>query len=98
VDVWYEDYLLVLNIGEWTHDHPESLGELIEKIERIVGEKIVVWRVTRPDGNWYSGHYDADELKEFGPEFLDEPDSGVEAGEHLQKETFTQVLEDRVVE
>ncbi|MCP4675305.1 MAG: hypothetical protein GY854_07330 [Deltaproteobacteria bacterium] len=98
IDVWYEDNLMVLNIGDWTHDHPETLGELVEKIERIVDEKIVVWRVTRPNGFEYSGHYDSDELTQEGPEFLDEPDTGVEAGDRLQKETFTKLLIDKMVE
>lgn len=95
--VWYEGDLLVLNIGDWTHSHPESLNALTNLIDRVVTEKIVVWRVTRANGFKYSGHYDADELADQGPRFLDEPDTGVEPGDHLQKETYTQVLEDKVI-
>jgi hypothetical protein len=62
IDIGYEGELIVLNIGDWTHDHPESLDELTYTIRRIVEEKIVVWRVIRPDGYEYSGHYDIDEL------------------------------------
>ena len=98
IEVWYEEELMVLNIGDWTHDHPESLDELTHKIDRIVEEKIVVWKVTRPDDYEYSGHYDLDELREKGLQFLDEPDSEVEPGDRLQKETYTQLMEDRIIE
>ena len=98
IDVWYVDDLMVLNIGEWTHEHPNSLDELTHIINRIVQNKIVVWKVTRPNGYWYSGHYDLDELKIQGPELLDEPDSDIETGDHLQKETYDKLLEDRVIE
>jgi hypothetical protein len=97
IDVFSEDELMVLCIGEWTHDHPETLAELSDIIDRVVKDKVIIWKVTRPNGYEYSGHYDIDDWK-ANPEWVDEPDSYIEPGDRLQKETFTKLIEDRIIE
>jgi hypothetical protein len=93
----YDEDLMILGIGEWCHDHPESVSDAIEIIERTIDDKIVIWKVTRPDGYWYSGFYDIDEWRE-NKDLVDEPDTGIEAGDKIEKATFSKTIEDRIVE
>jgi len=97
LEIFYNKDDIVLSVGKWTHCHPTPLDELIEKIEKITKEKIIVWKVTRPDGHWYSGHYDIDEWKE-NLTMVDEPDTNIEKGDRIEKATFKSILEDKFIE
>jgi len=89
--------LMILGVGEWCHDHPESVPNAIEIIKRIIHDNIIIWKVTHPNGYWYSGFYDVDEWKE-NKDLVDEPDTGIEPGDKLEKSTFSKTLENRIVE
>ncbi len=97
LELSYDDDLLVLGVGKWCHDHPKSVPDALEMMEQIIDDRIVIWKVTRPDGYWYSGFYDIDEWKEK-VDLVDEPDTGIESGDKLEKSTFSKRLEDKVIE
>ena len=96
LEIFYDCNDIVLSIGKWTHCHPTSMEELNHSIEKIVKGKIIIWKVTRQDGYWYSGHYDIDEWKK-NPNMVDEPDTNVENGDRIERSTFTKIIEDRII-
>jgi hypothetical protein len=96
LDIFFDKNDIVLSIGEWIHSHPESTDELIQSIKKIIDEKIIIWKVTRPDGYWYSGHYDIDEWKE-NINMIDEPDAYIEKGDRIERSTFKKMIEDKII-
>lgn len=96
IEIFFDESDIVLSIGKWTHSHPSSMEELISDIDRITNGKIVVWKVTRPDGYWYSGHYDVDMYRE-NINMVDEPDTNIENGDRIERSTFHKVIEDRII-
>lgn len=94
--LYHEGHSMVLVIGTWTHCRPRNFEALKHKIERVLREKIVIWKVSRPNGYTYYGHYDIDEY-ETHTCIVDQPDTVVEEGDRVQKSTFKKLVEDRVV-
>jgi hypothetical protein len=97
LDLFYDKNTIVLHIGQWTHTHPETIDELILTIDKIINDEIIIWKVTRPDGYWYSGHYDLIEWQEDST-MVNEPDSLIEKGDRIERSTFNTFIENKVVE
>ena len=91
IEVFYDNELLVVSIGEWTHKHPESMKRTIELIDDIIKDKIIIWKITKRDQGWYSGHYHVDEYAKQ-PEMVDEPFTYLEDEDLLELSTFNRII------
>lgn len=97
--VWIEKDEIGVGIGEWTHTHFKDIDECLLFIKDILDDFIVVWKVTKPDGGWYSGHYDLRlwqeniDKKDWNYNPIDEPDSNLEPNDKVHRSTFNKILE-----
>lgn len=99
IDICFDNQndLIVLNYGNWTHEHPETFSELSDILNKVIEEKIVIWKVTRPNGYEYFGAYDLDDYNE-NPMYIDEPDSNIEVGDYIIKKTIFQIIEEKKIQ
>ena len=98
--VWIENDEIGVEIGKWTHTHFNDIDECLLFIKDILDDFIVVWKVTRPNGYWYSGHYDIRlwqenlDKKDWNYNHIDEPDSLLDSDDKIHRFTFNKILED----
>ena len=100
IDIWIENDEIGIGIGQWTHTHFNDIDECLLFIKDILDDFIVVWKVTKPDGDWYSGHYDIRlwqenvDKKDWHYNLVDEPDSKLESNDKVHRSTFNKILDD----
>jgi len=97
-----EDFI-ILDFGEISHCHPADINETIQLIKDYLGNQLIIWKVSRPNGYWYAGHYslkDWIENKEKGDWYfnlIDQPDSLLEVGDRIERFNYQTVIEDRFI-
>lgn len=99
VVIWIEGENIGVGIGKWTHTHFDDINESLLFIDDIMNDFIVVWKVTKNNGIWYSGHYDIRlwqenvEKNDWSYNQIDEPDSQLEPDSIVERSTFNKIID-----